>query len=540
MSTLTVLLRQRIRRDRMQLAIWIIGIGLLALFSASAVEQTYGDAAGREGIIRLAVSNPAILMLRGVPQGSGLDAVVFFQIFTFLALMAGLMSTFLAVRHTRGEEESLRVELTAATPAARMLPTVATLIHGVIANLVLGVIVALAFIVGGLEVSGSIITGAATAMVGIAFLTVGMLAAQFMRTSRGANGLSVALVGAAYLLRGLGDALGTPSVDGLYMTSAWPSWLSSIGWAQQTSPFSSPTLAPLLLCLALAAVCAGAVFVLQASRDSGASLLPERSGRADARSTLSGSFGLAWRLQWPTIVGWAIGAAATGLLAGLLAKLVVAAAQTDPTLDNALRSIVPGVGGSADQVLVSALFSIVGVLAAACATQVIIRMHQEESAGMAEALLATPLARVRWFVDYLVLGLVSVVIVLVVAAVFSSLGILASGTDTAMVGGSFAAAAAQLPAALVYLGILALIFVILPAFTLGLGWTVLGLGGFIGIFGGLIGLPEWLRNVSPFTHTPLVVGTDTDWTGGLWMLAVALVACAIAVVGMRRRDIRGT
>ena len=109
-----------------------------------------------------------------------------------------------------------------------------------------------------------------------------------------------------------------------------------------------------------------------------------------------------------------------------------------------------------------------------------------------------------------------------------------------MIAASFEAAAAQLPAALVYLGILGLIFVILPTFTLGLGWSLLGLGGFIGIFGGLIGLPEWVRNVSPFTHTPLVVGTETDWTGGLWMLGVAVAACAIAVVGMRRRDIRGT
>ena len=95
--------------------------------------------------------------------------------------------------------------------------------------------------------------------------------------------------------------------------------------------------------------------------------------------------------------------------------------------------------------------------------------------------------------------------------------------------------AAQLPVALVYLGVLTLVFVVLPSWTVALAWTTLGLGAFIGIFGALVNLPEWLRHVSPFADAPVVVGT-VDWTGGYWMFGIAIVATAAAAALIRRRD----
>ena len=55
---------------------------------------------------------------------------------------------------------------------------------------------------------------------GFAFLAFGLFAAQLFRTSRAANSLSVTFVLAAYLLRGIGDAAGTPSEDLLHITPA--------------------------------------------------------------------------------------------------------------------------------------------------------------------------------------------------------------------------------------------------------------------------------------------------------------------------------
>jgi ABC-2 type transport system permease protein len=535
MSELAALLGQRIRRDRLQLVFWIGGTALLALFAASAVATTYGDAAERDQILALAIQSPAILILRGLPQGGGLDAFVFFEIFTYLALLAALMSTFLAVRHTRAEEESGRAELIGSTPAARVLPTVATLVHGVGANILIGLGVVAGLAIGGMTLDGSLVAGAATTATGVVFLAVGMLAAQFLRTSRGANGVSVALVGIAFLLRGVGDALGTQTGP-LSMASAWPSWLSPIGWAQHTAAYTENTLAPLLLSIGLALVCLVAVFVVQSVRDSGASLLPERRGRASARPTLSTAFGLAWRLQWGTILGWTVGGAAFGLLAGSLSTLVQQAASSDPSIQQSLQSIV-GDAGSMTQTLVAAMFSFVGVLAAACATQTMIRMRQEESLGTAELVLAAPVSRVRWLVDYLVLGALAIAIVLAASAGVAALSLAGSGDSSLGAGDVFATALAQLPAALVYLGVVALLFVLVPKATVGAGWAFVAVGVVVGNFGGLIGMPEWLRDVSPFTHTPVVTGATTDWSGGLWLAAIAVVAVGASVVLMRRREV---
>lgn len=539
MSTVITLLRQRIRRDRVTVTIWVGSTGFLALVSAIGVAKQYSSDADRAALMQVAVANPTILLLRGLPAGTDLDQFIFFEIFTYLALMAALMSTFLAVRHSRAEEETGRAELISSTPAARTAPTVATILHGVLANLVLAVLVALAFIAGGLEPYGSFVTGLAAGATGVAFLGVGLLAAQFMRSSRAANSVSVAAVLGAFFVRGIGDALGTPSADGVHMTSAWPSWLSPIGWAQHSDAFGQDLLAPLLLNVALAAAAIGVVFVLQTRRDTGASIFAGRAGRATAGRSLSSSFGLAWRLQTPSLIGWAIGGAACGLFAGSLSALVVTAADSSPTISKTLRSIA-GSGTSIDQALISVMFSIAGMLAASAAIQAVIRMRQEESSGTAELVLASPVSRVRWFVDYLVVGAVAIVAVLLTAAVVAAVCVFATGAEASLARDSFAAGVAQLPAALVFLSLLALVFTLLPAITTGLGWGLLGVLGFIGIFGPLLGLSEQVTHISPFANTPILFGDDVDLSGAFWMLGISAVALVVAGIVMRGRALRST
>ena len=103
MTLLWPLLAHRIRRDRLQLALWIIGTGALALMATTAVADTFGDRIERESILRLTILAPAILVFRGTPNGAGQGEFTIFLILAFLALLAGLMSAFLAVRHTRGD-----------------------------------------------------------------------------------------------------------------------------------------------------------------------------------------------------------------------------------------------------------------------------------------------------------------------------------------------------------------------------------------------------------------------------------------------------
>jgi len=546
LRTLETLWWLRVRRDRMRLTVWILSLAALVWLSVPAVAMSFGTLPERETLVRLSIRAPSVLMLRGNPQGAEIDALVFFQLFTFLSVLFALMSIFLAVRHSGAEEESGRADLVGATSAARILPLLATALHGLSANIVMGAVVAFALLAHGFDLTGSVVTGLALAAVGGSFIALGLLSAQLMRTSRGAIGAAAAAVAAAYALRAIGDSTGSINADGLSMTSAWPSWLSPIGWGQQTNAFTATTLFPLLLNLGLGVLVFAVVAVLQSSRDVGEGLVPERAGREGAAHALRGSVALVWRLQWPAVVGWSLAGWVFGLLAGLLGETVLALVRANAAVLAALSSTTENqpaaaagsvCDGAVIDVFLAAMFSIVGVVAAAAATHTMIRMRQDEINRSAELLLATPLSRIRWLLDYLLVGAIAGLSVTGAAVFGAAIGLTRSAATGQRVVNVAAAGAGQVPAVLLLLTIAAALFAFLPRWSMGLSWAVLLVSLFVGQFGGLLGLSEAVRALSPFSHTPGTAGVGTDWSGNGGMLALAVAVAALALLGMRRRDL---
>ena len=126
---MNALLRQRVRRDWLQLLLWLLGTYALAAAAVGGVAASYGTEPDRVAVLAAVMANPVIMLFRGLPSGAELDAFTLFLIFPFLAMMAAFMSTFLAVRHTRTEEELGRAELVGATPAGRTTPLIATIVR---------------------------------------------------------------------------------------------------------------------------------------------------------------------------------------------------------------------------------------------------------------------------------------------------------------------------------------------------------------------------------------------------------------------------
>ncbi|WP_203135786.1 ABC transporter permease [Microbacterium sp. JZ31] len=538
MRILSVLLRQRARRDWLQLTLWVAGTAGLATAAVAAVFETFGDEEDRREILAVAVATRTILIFRGTPNGVGDGAFAFFLMFSWIALMGGLMTTFLAVRHTRMEEERGRAELVSATPAGRMLPLAATVIHGLLANAALGALTAAGLTVAGLEPGGSVVFGIALAATGVAFLGIGLLAAQLFRTPRGANGASVAAVLAAYLLRGIGDAAGTPSADLMHVEPAWPALLSPIGYGQLTGAYVENDLTPLIVPVAFGALLVALVFGLQAVRDQGASLVRAGAGRARAGLLLRSSGGLAWRLSLPVLAAWAAGGIATGLLATSLTGAIDQLAGDVPAVVETLQRTI-GADASIEEAFVGTFYGMVGILAACCAVQVGLRARQEETHGTADAVLATPVSRVRWLAEYGAVGAIVVIVVLAAAGAAGALGATATDRAESLVPLVIEAAAAQAPAAAVFLGVTLVGVALLPRPITALAWALVGLAAVVGFFGPLFGLPDGVVDLSPFAHSPVPAGGDTDWTGGIWMLGVAAALTAAALAAMRRRELAG-
>jgi ABC-2 type transport system permease protein len=527
------ILGQQIRRDRLTLPIWILGTAALLAVSASALIKEYGDADGRTTILSVALVTPALLALRGIPNGDSLGSAAHFQSFAFLAVTIGLMNIFLATRHGRADEEKGRRELVMATPASRLAPPVATLVLGVIANVLFVVVGKAGYEAAGLQAEGALLSAVALGVTGLAFLGIGMLAGELTATSRAANGVGVVVVLGSYALRAAGDALGTPDLANLTLQPAWPSYLSPIGWGQQTLAFTDNNWGPVAWIGGLAVVSAAIALVVHSRRELGASLLPERSGRATAGAALRSPFALAWRLQTPTLIAWAAGSALLGLALGSLVTAISGANLDNPTVAAILQSL-GHTQGDLGQALIPALMVLIGVLAAAAGVQAVLRMRDEESDGRTESVLTTARSRVGWLLSFTAVGALSVVVVLLATGLASAAGFAALGkSDEAWL--SLVQALVQTPAALTFVGLAAVLVGLLPRAAIALSWGVFALGIGIGLFGSLLGLDDDVQKISPFANVP-PLPTD-DWLPTVLIGAVALVLAVLAALAFRRRDL---
>ncbi|WP_169583524.1 MULTISPECIES: polyketide antibiotic transporter [Microbacterium] len=529
------LIGQRVRRDWLQVLLWTVGTALLAYSSYIGVADAYGTERDRTSLLAAALANPVILLFRGLPSGADEGAFMVFLIFPWLAMLAAFMSTFLAVRHTRGDEEAGRAELISATPAGRSLPIIATATHGLLANLLLSALTAGAFLAAGLDAEGALLTGLAAGGVGVVFLGVGLFAAQLMRTSRGANSVAVWTTVTTFVIAGIGNAIGTPSDDLTRMESSWLTWLSPFGWGENTRAFDENSWWPALLCAVVGLALAVTSIALASLRDLGGSFIPERTGRAEASAALSSPLGLTWRLTRGAVAGWAVGGLLTGILSTSLASIVEEVGAANPAVEEILRQISGE--GSIEQGTVTTFFTMLGVLAACCAVQVVCRARQEEAHGTAEPVLSAPVGRVRWLADYLVVALVGIVLVVGAAVGGAALGIAGQAGEWELMRTVAITAAGQVAAASVFLVVTALAFVLVPRLTIPLGWTLVLVAMVLGLFGPLFQFPDWLVHLSPIAVTPQVDGDAVDLRGLWWLLLATGVGAAGSLALMRRREL---
>lgn len=539
MPGLVPLFRMQLARDRWFIPSWLLGISLLGLLAATAVSIQFADVQDRTVIVSVASASPAFLFLRGLPDGTGVGSVVFFQGYAFIAVLAGLMGALLVVRHTRAEEESGRSELLESTPVPRAAPLAATLLLALLACLVLSVSTGLGFAAAGLPLRGSMTAGAAIGVVGLFFAGVAAVAAQFMPTARSTNGIAAALVGLAYLVRGIGDALGEPDTDLLRVTAAWPSWFSPIGWGQRVQPFTAADARPLTMLALAAALMAGISLILRSRRDLGASLVGERTGRERAHPAGRSLVGLAWRLQRGALAGWCIGGAVLGGITGGLAPVVTDVVAGNPTLKDLFDRLALGTASGAGiiDLFLAALLGISSVLAAASGVQAVSRLRAEETEGRAELLLALPVTAGRWVTANLAVAGVSVLAVTFIAGASATVGLAVSGSLGTRGVSVVAAALAHAPAAATFPALVALVFAVLPRASVGVGWGSLAVGLFLGQFGDLLGLPVWIQDLSPFRHSPAMPVEEFDPTGAGLLTIVAIAFAGAAALLIRRRDL---
>jgi ABC-2 type transport system permease protein len=530
------LVRLALRRDRVQLPIWLVVLTGLQALSVQSVLDLYPTPDDLHAFAAGSARSPVALAFNGIVSGDSAGAVIASQTLLLIAIGAALMSTLLVVRHTRQEEETGRAEMVRAAVVGRHAMLTAALLVAFAANVLLSALNALVLLGFGLPVSGSLALATAIGGVGIAFAGIGAVAAQVTDGARTANGVAAACLGVAFLLRVLGDAASTVTGDGARVVSSWPSWLSPIGWGQQIRPYDDDAWPVLGLLGLLFIVTAGAAFLLSAKRDLGAGLVATRPGPAQAPPGLGSPLGLAWRLQRGLMLGWAVAVAVVGLGYGAIGddveELIAGSEET--------AEIISTLGGGTDD-LVDAFFAatlgIMAIAVAAFAVQAVLRLRAEETAGRLEPVLATAVSRSGYVLAHLSLVVAGVVGLLVITGAATGLAYVLVGGDAGELVRLAAAALARAPGALVVAGLALAAFGVIPRIAVGVAWGFLAAFLLIGQLGVFLDLPQLVLDLSPFTHIPAAPVAAVTAGPLLWLALAATVLATAGFWAFQRRDI---
>ena len=524
MNGLGPLLRAALRRDRWMLLCWLVGLVLLFWATAYSLPVTYTSQEALDRAAAALQGNPAYIALSGPTRA--LDTIggqVAWQAQVFGAVVIGLMAMFLVVRHTRQEEESGRDEVLRSTPVGRLAPALAGIVISLGACLLSGLLVAASLVSTGLAVADSVAMGLGLSAVGWVFTASAWIAAQLGSTSRTAYGMAGAFIGIAYGLRAVGDVAEGGALGVLR-------WLSPIGWYSQLQAFSGLRWWPLGLSVVAAGVTLGLAGWLVGRRDYGSGLRADRPGPASG--SLASGLALAVRLQRGPVIGWSIGMLVGGLTYGAIGDgvgdLIGDSETVNEIFVQGAQSIIDGFYGMA-LVMLALISSAFAITSAE-------RPRREEEDGRADLLLATGLSRGRWLAGYVGVTVVGTTIVLACAGTGLGLGY-GFATGDGAYGLRLAFGMMQyVPSVLVLSSVARLLHGVWPS-RMVLGWLPMVFAFVVLFFGELFRMPQWLRDVSPFTHAALV---PAEPFRAAPVLGVALAAVLLSVAGQfafRRRDI---
>lgn len=525
------LLRFMLRRDRIRLPAWTLGLTLLMTYFASALGSMVRSPADLEGLTAF-TGSPAGALFGG--RGFGFDELTIERFLAgqyglYVAVGAGLMGLLTVVRHTRAEERSGRAELVRANAVGRHAQLTAALMLTAAMSVIVALLIGAVMAGRGYHTGGSLLFGASVGMVALAFAGIAAVTVQLSEYPRAASGSAGAMLGAAFVLRGLGDMA---AVQG--SGPSWLSWLSPIGWSQQTAPYVLDRWWPLALSLTFAALATAAAYALLGRRDLGAGLVPPRPGPPRAAAWLAGPLTLALRLHRASLIGWSAALLVAGLAYGSF---------TQPLIDgfaDAPEDMVAVMGGGDDMlagylgVMGLTMALVVGVYAV-LAVQL---LRAEETEGRTEPVLATGVSRPAWLGGHVAVVAAGIPWLLLVAGLGMGIGAAVSTGDVSLAGDLLLGHLAYTPAVWLVLSVAALLYAVAPPW-LPVIWVVPAWGLVAGYFAPVLDLPGGLVRLSPFEH----IGRYPSET----ISVVAILVCTVltgaltwtAVAVFRHRDLTG-
>lgn len=488
--------------------------------------RAYPKLAERVAFAHSFANNTGLRLLYGDPRNvqtvSGYTA---WRVGGTLAIGAAIFGLFAAVRALRAEEDSGRAELVLAGVVARRtlyLSVLAAIGAGV---LLLWVAELAGFLVAGLPAASSAYLALATASVAAVCAGVGAVASQLAPTRRIALALGGSAIALLFLLRVVADASSG---------TGWLRWVTPLGWAEELRPFTGAQPLVLLLPAATTVLLLTVAARLSRGRDIGTGIVPARDSASPRLRLLSSPTAEALRGQKGTLAAWAGCVVVFGYILGVVSNSVSSAGISS----NIQKQIAKLGSGSiitpTGYLSFVFIFFTLAVVVFAC-TQ-IGAAHQEESDQQLETLLALPISRSRWLAGRLLLAIVEAAAIASAAGLATWAGA-ASAHAHVSLPRTLEASANTLPIAILFLGLAALAYALLPRASAGIAYGLLTVAFLWQLVGSLLSTSKWLLDLTPFAHVALVPVQPFRPGAAAVMIAIGVATALAAIALFRQRDL---
>ena len=502
--------------------------GLISLTMVAGYRHSYPTPRERAMFAQSFGANKAVRLFYGAPHDLlTIGGYTEWRLVGVGSIFAAVWGVLAAVRAMRAEEDAGRQELVLAGTVGRRSAYVAALGAIAVGATILWLATFLGLVVARLPAGSAASLSLATISPVLVFTGVGAVASQVAATRRLALELASGVIVLSFLLRVVAD---TSSGVG------WLRWTTPLGWAEELRPFTGTrpaALVPPVIAGALLLLLAGSIAV---RRDIGDGLLHGKDSATPRLRLLGSPTALALRNERGSLLAWLAGAGMYALVIGLLAT-TFSTRDISANLQEQLRKL----GGISITTPTGALglyflFFVLAVSLFACAQVSAIR--REEADGQLETLLVLPVGRSRWLIGRLVLAASGAAAIALTAATLAWAGAASQHADVSLTR-MLAAGGNCLPTALLFLGLAALAFAVVPRASAGIAYALV-LGSFLWqLLGALLDAPHWLVDLTPFQHVALVPAQPFRPAAAAALLAIGAATATAAVVVFRRRDLEG-
>jgi ABC-2 type transport system permease protein len=528
MAALSQIARRRFAAGRTRDLCFAAFFFVYAWGQTSAYRSTYPTMQDRLNFAESFGDNKSVRLFYGVPHdlltAGGYAA---WRVAGVLAIFIAAWGVLAAVRSMRAEEDSGHEELVLSQPVGRQISFAASILAGIAGAAILWLAVWLGLVVAKLPAGESALFALGLASLGLVSLGVGAVVSQLAATRRLALELGAGALGVAFVMRVIADT--ASSLD-------WMRWLTPLGWAEEIRPFAGSRPAVLLLLLGAAALMTAGAGWIAMRRDVGVGFVQVSDTKEADPTLLSSPTAQALRDERGRLAAWLIAGGFFAVVIGLLADSV-SSTNVSESLNQQLQKLgVSSVTTASGYIAFSFLIFIL-MVSLFTASQIAAVRHEEADQRL-ETLFAQPVGRGRWLAGRLALAVSGAVLLALAIGFLTWVGAVSVGADISL-GDMLGAGANCLPIALLFLGLGALAFALVPRATSGIAYGLI-LAAFVWqLFGSLLDVPDWTVDLTPFHQVALVPAESFKAVAAIVMLAIGVLAMLAAVRLFERRDLTG-